>query len=47
MDKSILIADNLKKTVLECISKWLQNTLHVLLDNDYLIRVYQSPVPIF
>ena len=41
-------AYSFKKTVLlECISKWQQNTLHVLLDNDYSIRVYQSFVAIF
>ena len=33
--------------LLGCISKWQQNTLHVLLDNDYSIRVYQSFVAIF
>ena len=48
MDKSILIADKCKRTVLlGCISKWQQNTLYVLLDNDYSIRVYQSFVAIF
>ena len=47
MDKSILIADNVKRLLLGCISKWQQNTFHVLLDNDYSIRVYQSFVAIF
>ena len=46
-NKSILIADNLKTVLLGCIFKWQQNTLHVLLDNDYSVRVYQSFVAIF
>ena len=36
-----------KNILLGCISKWQQDTLHVLLDNDYSIRVCQSFVAIF